>query len=143
MEDKQQEILENLISLYKEMYKAKNLFNKGYFRYSPADVEKAITKALSEGKDVIKKEKPALKQAIIAIDNKEEVEKFYRSKLTYNHSNDTERKKCLDKVTVDDLKHLYYILYEDQPKKGLRKGDIFNLIEKYFETIDRALMLKP
>ncbi|WP_160680793.1 hypothetical protein [Clostridium sp. C8-1-8] len=143
MEGNQQEILENLISLYKEMYKAKNLFNKSYFRYTPSEVEKAINKAFSEGQDAIKKEKSKVNESILAIRTIEEVEKFYRSTFTYDYSNDKERKNCLKKIKLDDMKHLYYILYSSQPRKSATKRELLSLIEKYFESIGLALSLKP
>jgi hypothetical protein len=144
MNSKEQRILQSLLKLYVDMYPSKELFNKVYFKYSPQDVEKTII-SLQEEKTPSPntKRKKTLKEAISSIHSEDQVHSYYLRNLQYDRNDSKSKESCLKKITLEELKHLYCILYTSPLKSSLRKSDVLDLIERYFASIERARSLKP
>jgi hypothetical protein len=144
MNSKEQNILQSLLKLYIDMYPSKELFNKVYFKHSPQAVENMIISLQKEKKpSPSTKRKKSLKEAISSIHSEDQVHSFYLQNLQYDRNDSKSKELCLKKITLEELKHLYCILYTSPLKKSLRKSDILDLIERYFASIDRARSLKP
>jgi hypothetical protein len=144
MNSKEQNILQSLLKLYVDMYSSKELFNKLYFKHSPQDVENTII-SLQEEKNPSPntKRKKTLKEAIFSIHSEDQVHSYYLQNLQYDRNDSKSKELCLKKITLEELKHLYYILYTSPLKRNLRKSDVLDLIERYFASINRARSLKP
>jgi hypothetical protein len=144
MNSKEQNILQSLLKLYVDMYPSKELFNKVYFKYSPQVVENTIILLLEEKKPGPKtKRKKTPREVISSIHSEDQVHSYYLRNLQYDRNDSKSKESCLKKITLDELKHLYGILYTSPLRKSLRKSDVLDLIERYFASIDRARSLKP
>ena len=143
MNNKERAILQNLLKLYVDMYPAKDLFNKLYFKYSPEDVEKTINSLQQKEKPSSQNRKTKIKDEISSIKSEHQVLSYYMKNLQYNRNDKKSKDTCLKKVTLEELKYLYKILYTSPLRKNTRKNEILDLIEKYFASIDRARNLKP
>jgi hypothetical protein len=100
----------------------KELFNKAYFKHSPQDVEKTII-SLQEGKKPSPKtkRKKTLNEAISSIHLEDQVHSYYLRNLQYDRNDSKSKDACLKKITLEELKHLYCILYTSPLKKVLEK----------------------
>jgi hypothetical protein len=144
MNNKEQNILQSLLKLYVDMYPSKELFNKLYFKHSPQDVENTILSLQEEKKPTPNtKRKKTLKAAISSIHSEDQVHSYYLQNLQYDRNDNKSKELCLKKITLEELKHLYSILYTSPLRSGLRKSDVLDLIARYFASIDRARSLKP
>jgi hypothetical protein len=144
MNNKEQNILQSLLKLYVDMYPSKELFNKVYFKHSPQDVENTIISLQEEKKPSPNtKRKKTTREVIASIHSEDQVHSYYLQNLQYDRNDRKSKESCLKKITLEELKHLYSILYTSPLKSSLRKSDVLDLIERYFSSIDRARSLKP
>lgn len=144
MNSKAQNILQSLLKLYVDMYPSKKLFNKVYFKHSPQAVENTIISLLEEKKPSTNaRKKRTLKEVISSIHSEDQVHSYYLQNLQYDRNDGKSKELCLKKITLEELKHLYCILYTSPLRRSIRKSDVLDLIERYFASMDRARSLKP
>jgi hypothetical protein len=143
MNNKEKSVLQSLLKFYVDMYASKDLFNKIYFKYSPQDVENVINSLQNEKKLSPKRDRKPIGELISSIKLENEVESYYSENLQYNRNDKKAKEDCLKKITLDEFKYLYNILYTTPLRKNIRKSELLDLIEKYFASIDRAHSLKP
>ncbi|MGH4050938.1 MAG: hypothetical protein ACREVX_06235 [Clostridium sp.] len=62
-------------------------------------------------KNTLEKKKNPIRNSILSIKIETEVKQFYRNNLLYDHSDEKEKIKCLKKFSLNELKHLYSIIY--------------------------------
>jgi uncharacterized membrane protein len=142
MNTKKTAILNNLLNMYKDFYPSSAIFSKSYFKYSIEDVEKVIEELLSKPK-IEPKKRAGIRDEIKSIGSEEETKRFYERNLIYNKEDETSKKECLKRITLDELKYIYSQLYSSPAKAKCKKEELLSLIEKYFNGIDRALGMKP
>jgi len=140
---KEIDILQSLLKIYKEMYLSKELFNKNNLKYTPEEVENVINNLSVEQKPTSQRNQNVIRESILSIVTADEVKTFYLENLSYDHSDSKSKEECLKNISVDELKYLYSILYSSPVRKTIRKIDLLDLIEKYFDSIDRAFSMKP
>lgn len=143
MNKKEKDILQSLLKIYKEMYLSKELFNKNNLKYTPEEVENVINNLSVEQKPTSQRNQNAIRESILSIVTADEVKSFYLENLLYDHSDSKSKEECLKNISVDELKYLYSILYSSPVRTTIRKKDLLDLIEKYFDSIDRAFSMKP
>ncbi|MGF0111030.1 hypothetical protein [Clostridium sp. SGI.024] len=143
MNNKDKAVINILSELYSYIYANKELYNSKFTKYTPEEVNKAIGKIESEKTLVKEKNNSIIRNEILNIKTKEEVERFYINNLTYDHSNQDSKKKCLKNFTVDELKYLYNIILSTPLKKKVTKSEVLYSIENYFESINRVMSMKP
>ncbi|MDP4094959.1 MAG: hypothetical protein Q8920_16575 [Bacillota bacterium] len=143
MSKKNNQIFLNLLNLYKAMYNSKEIFNRNYFKYSIQEVHNAIELALSANDTPPRENKSQIRDSILMLKNEDDVKIFYKQNLQYDHSNKQSKEECLKNFSLNELKHLYSILYTTPNRKSVRKGELLDSIEKYFNAMDRAFSMKP
>jgi len=79
----------------------------------------------------------------LKIFTEDQVREYYKNNLIYDHSNNDSKKECLKKISASDLLYLCSILFEHPINKNTRKDRLLNIIEHYFNSIDRAISMKP
>ena len=73
----------------------------------------------------------------------DQVRKYCKNNLIYDHSSNDSKKECLKKISSSDLLYLCSILFEHPINKNTRKDRLLNIIEHYFNSINRAISMKP
>lgn len=141
--NKEKEIIKNLLNLYNDMYKSKKLFNSSYFKYEPEEVEALFKSILYSEDNLTEAKTPKVSESVLSLKTDEEVRNFYNLNLKHNYNSELDRKNCLSKISLNDLKYLYSILYSTPVRSNASKNELLNLIEKYFSRIDRAMVMKP
>jgi len=142
MKKKEDEILNNLAKMYKDLYLSKHLFSKEYFKYSPEEVEEVCINRIDYMPNEIKAKKE-IRNDILLIVDAAGVKKFFLENLQYNREADDSKDECLKNISSEELKYLYSKIYSTPIKKNVRKQDILKSIEKYFASIERAMIMKP
>ncbi|MFT8323625.1 MAG: hypothetical protein ABF649_22490 [Bacillus sp. (in: firmicutes)] len=143
MNKREQEILQSLLKLYIDMYPSKNLFNKTYFKYTPEDIKKVFSLIISENQESSQKNRNRIRESILSINTEDEVKNFYLENLLYNQSDIKFKEECLKRISLDELKHLYSILFSSPLRTNIRKNELLDLIRSHFDSIDRAKSMKP
>lgn len=142
LSQKELSVLQDICKFYEVMYSHKEMFDKKYFKYEMEEVRKILDKLTFEDnkKSVNKK---GIRNSILVIHSINEVRNFYEKYLNYDHSSQEDKKKCIKSITLQELTYLYNIIYTSPLRSNVRKNEVLDLIEKYFEGIDRALNMKP
>ena len=142
LSQKELSVLQDICRLYEEMYAHREIFEKKYFKYEIEELRKILDKLTFEDhkKSVNKK---GIRNSILALHSTNEVRNFYEKYLNYDHSSQEAKKKCIKSITLQELTYLYNIIYSSPLRSNVRKNEVLDLIEKYFEGIDRALNMKP
>lgn len=140
---RKEQILSNLMDLYEYLYPHRELFKKNYFKFSPEEITQVISDMLSENNNnQNKKNRNVIRESITELKTEEDVRTFYQKHLQYNYDEQS-RDEILKSYSMEELTYIYNILYSMPLRSKIRKNEIFNLIERYFESIDRALRMKP
>lgn len=148
MEEKSKKIMKEILEQYLELSRYKEIFDKKYFKYSQECIDKIILEFVNldnnevEKKQINQKSTKPLRNIILAISTQNQVKEYLDRNLKYSKSNSEEQKKVLKKISADELKYLYYILYETPIKAKDTKKQILQYIENYFENIERTLSMK-
>lgn len=139
------EILIRLSELYNELarYKDSEVFRKSYFKYSSEEIDKTIQKIINQENENAEVKKKVVREEILNIDSIEMAKKFYLENLVYDKNEEGAKQKCLKNISLDELKVLYNRVYEKEARSRITKEEVLSLIEKYFNSIDRALSMKP
>jgi hypothetical protein len=143
MNKKTQEAIQALINLYKDMYQSKTLFNKSYFRYSPEEMDNILSNIISKEKNTKVLNKKPIRESILALKNEADVKKFYQENLLYDHGDEKAREERLKDYSTNELGYIYNLIYTSPIRSKARRAELLDLIEKYFESIDRAISMKP
>lgn len=143
MKKKERDILQDLLKLYTDMYPSKELFNKAYFKYAPEEMAKIIDDFLTIKEVTPQQGRNVVRESIQSIQTVEEVGKFYLENLQFDSSDEKSKEECLKSISLNELKHLYNILFSSPIRANIRKNELLELIRNYFESIDRALSMKP
>ncbi|MGG1654372.1 hypothetical protein ACIFOF_24740 [Paenibacillus sp. NRS-1780] len=148
MSSKKNEIIQALFSLYKDMYDAKNLFNKAYFKYSPDQVFKELKEELADvsidtSKNADVSKSSVLRDEILSLKDEMDVMNYAKKTFVYSNDDIDTRDNILKSFSTEELKHMYNILYSSPLRSKVRKTDILTAIEKYFDSMDRVRSMKP
>jgi hypothetical protein len=145
---KKNEVIQALFSLYKDMYDAKSLFNKSYFKYTPDQVFKELKNELTDtiadsSKDVEISKSLVIRDEILSLKNEMDVLNFMKKNFIYDNNAVDARENLLKSYSTEELKHMYNILYSSPLRSKVRKSDVLTTIEKYFDSMDRIRSMKP
>lgn len=143
MNKKEQDILQTILKLYCDLYPSREIFNKNYFKFTPEELENVIKNLHEEQKPNLQKNQNGISESILSIKTVGEVKSFYLENLRYDRSDSKSKEECLKNITGEELKYLYSILYSSPIRTKIRKVELLDLIEKYFDSIDRAFSMKP
>lgn len=80
--------------------------------------------------------------SVCDIKTEEGVKQFFDEHLQYEHGNEEAKNACLQRVKTNELRHLYVVLYNFEPRTSIRKMDLLKSIERYFDGIVRSRILK-
>lgn len=146
MNNKNKEVIDSIAKVYKELYKHKEDFNPSYFKVTIKEVDEAVREMYGENeamkvKKTVKKTKVP-SEIILNIKTEEEVLRYYEENLRYKHSSSGDKEKCLKRISLEELKHLYRIIYKIDIKGKVNKGKVLEGIEKYFDSKSRVESLK-
>lgn len=160
MNKKEIEIIKDILEKYIELSKYKEIFNNKYFIYEEKEIKNIIEnikesteiKEVENSKEVkankknskkTEKKKPTKtdKHKLIEIKDEAAAEKYYNENLKYKHSEIDGREKVTKKLTADEFKYLYKILFNIEPGRK-NKGQLLDDIERYFENKNRSLNIK-
>lgn len=143
-------IKKDLLYVYNELYclsqckVAENLFDEKFLKrlkYKPEEVEEM----LHFSDDISEKKKNTNNSEIINnIQTVEQVRNYFEDNLlTVCQPNISEEEKnnTLKKVTLEEIKHLYQIIFEIPLKDKCRKIDAVYKIRDYFENEKRTVDL--
>jgi hypothetical protein len=135
MRSSEVDMLAYLVDMYKDFYIHKDLFNKK-FKYSINDIDEFLNQIknvtpISMGS--VSKE--IVRDDILALKTPDDVKRYLEKVDQKNNS--------LKELSLNELGHLYKILYYSPIKSNMRKFDVLNSIERYFAGISRAVSMKP
>ncbi|MEK4508231.1 hypothetical protein [Paenibacillus sp. FSL K6-2524] len=144
MSKRKHEIIQAVLTLYKDMYNVREIFRNSYFKYTPEEVIKEFEELLIKQESLPTNDKTVtLKDSILALSNEEDMKRFYLENLVYDHSDINAKEERLKTYSVEEYKYMYNILYSSPPRSNIRKGELLSAIEKYFDSIDRAKSMMP
>jgi hypothetical protein len=143
MKKKEQDIILDLVNLYRELYPHRKLFKGNHFKYSPEEIIEVISNMVGNNHIETKINKKPIRESIMALESEDDVRGFYQENLLYDYSDNNSREDKLRLFSTEELIHIYNLLYSTPSRSKARKVDLLNSIGKYFETIDRALRMKP
>jgi uncharacterized protein YdeI (YjbR/CyaY-like superfamily) len=138
MQTKKTDILASLVAVYKDLYIHKDLFTVD-FKYSISEVENFYEQMKASSNTSItekRHEKGKISDNIMALKTPDDVKE-------YLSSNNQSKDDFLKKLSHDEFAYLYNIIYSSALKSNMRKIDVLNTIEKYFNSISRAISMKP
>jgi len=140
-------IIKDLADLYLKLYKNKELYAKHYFKHTPEDVEKTLLDVLGRSSYLqetpSKNEKEPIRAEILQLESINEISNYLNTCLKYDKSASDSKEQVLNGISLKELKHLYFVIYNYEAKSSMRKVDLFNSIEKYFASIARVATMKP
>lgn len=139
-------IKKDLISLYTDMYLlsrsevAVNFFSKDLLkklRYKPEEIEKA----LELSNVMAEKSKQKIKKEIMEIQTKEQVLAYFKEYLMPICQPDIgqeDKNIILKSITLDEIKHLYNIVFDMPLKDKCKKVDAIYKIKDFFDSEERT-----
>ncbi|KJD46805.1 hypothetical protein [Paenibacillus terrae] len=145
---KKNEVVQALFSVYKDMYDAKSLFNKSYFKYTPNQIFKELKDELTDtfvdsSKDIEVSKSVVIRDEILSLKNEMDVLNFMKNNFIYDNNAIDARETLLKSFSTEELKHMYNMLYSSPLRSKVRKSDVLTAIEKYFDSMDRIRSMKP
>jgi hypothetical protein len=138
MQAQKTDILASLVAVYKDLYAHKDLFTVD-FKYSVSEVENFYEQMKASSSTSVtekRREKGKISDNIMALKTPDDVKE-------YLSGNNQSQEDFLKKLSLDEFAHLYNIVYSSSLKPNMRKIDVLNTIEKYFNSISRAISMKP
>ena len=136
MKTKDREILFYLVDLYKYLYSHKDLF-KINFKYSIDDIEDLYKQIENISNETIKNNnKKKIRDDIFVLKTPDDIKK-------YLFCNNQLKEDLLEILSLSECSYIYNIIYSSPLKSNMRKIDAINTIEKYFNSISRAVSMKP
>lgn len=147
MKKNQKIMIKDLAEFYLKLYSNKELFNKNYFKYTSSEINKFIDEVVAVQSDstseINKINKEPIRDEILQLQSTDAIANYLYTNLKYDKLNPTSKDELLSNISLSELKYLYYKIYSCEVKSKMRKIDIFNSIERYFDGINRALTMKP
>ena len=143
-------IKKDLLYLYNELYclsqceSAGNFFDKKFLRslkYKPEEVEEVLSSSV----DILDKKKTGNNSEIISnIQTVEQVRKYFEDNLLVvcqPNISEEEKSSVLKKVTLEEIKHLYQIVFGISLADKCKKIDAMYRIRDFFENEKRTVDL--
>jgi len=143
-------IKKDLLYLYNELYclsqceSAGNFFDKKFLRslkYKPEEVEEVLSSSV----DILDKKKTGNNPEIISnIQTVEQVRKYFEDNLLVvcqPNISEEEKSSVLKKVTLEEIKHLYQIVFGISLADKCKKIDAVYRIRDFFENEKRTVDL--
>ncbi len=139
-------IKKDVIDLYTKLYMlSRNEEACGFFskellkklKYTPQEVQAAIEQKSSP----CPKARPKIKQEILEIKTKEQVRSYFQEHLAdacKPEMGEEERNGSLKKVTLEEIKYLYQIVFGISLPEKCRKIDVIYKIKNYYDNEERT-----
>lgn len=136
---KKDNIIDNICKIYEELYKLHDegkLFPNisNLMVYSPEEVEKAIRP--------VEKETEKKRKAKIDDNHKKPYENRFQVYTQDEVRYFLKTEKDNNKITANDLRYMYKVVFGMECHKSLTKRDIINKLQDYFRGLDRTADLK-
>ena len=136
---KKDNIIDNICKIYEELYKLHDegkLFPNisNLMVYSPEEVEKAIRP--------VEKETEKKRKAKIDDNHKKPYENRFQVYTQDEVRYFLKTEKDNNKITANDLRYMYKVVFSMECHKSLTKRDIINKLQDYFRGLDRTADLK-
>jgi hypothetical protein len=138
MQTQKTDILASLIAVYKNLYAHRDLFTVD-FKYSISEVEnfyEQMKDASNTSAALRKREEKKISDDIMALKTPDDIKRYLSNK-------NLPKEDLLKKLSLDEFAYLYKILFSSPLKSNMRKIDVLKTIEKYFNSISRAISMKP
>lgn len=146
MSNNSEDIKKNLIGLYTDFYymcqseTANNFFSKDILKklkYKPEE----IAQALEPCNTVTEKSKQRVREEILEIQTKEQVLTYFNEYLLpicQPDIVDEEKKSILKKVSLEDIRHLYKVIFDIPLANKCKKIDAIYKIKNFFDDEERT-----
>lgn len=140
-------IKKDLINIYNDLYPlvkmegAEKFFSSNTikrFKYTPEEIEEALN---SDKNKYPKKDNTIKSEIIEEIQTLDQVRDFFNNNLLLicqSHISDVEKQIALRKYSLEEIKHLYSIVFNITLPKKCKKIDIIYSLKKYFDNEKRT-----
>ena len=146
MSNNSENIKKDLIGLYTSLYcmsqseAAINFFNKDILKKLKYEPEE-IVKVLESCNTGIKKQKPKIRSEFSEIQTKEQVLEYFREYLLpicQPDISEEERSTSLKKVTLEEIRYLYKVIFGISLADKCKKVDAIYKIKEFFDNEERT-----
>ncbi|MGL5151564.1 MAG: hypothetical protein ACRC7N_13450 [Clostridium sp.] len=144
-----EDIILDILKEYKRLNKFREVFDASFFPHTKKDIDEAINEYLQNPKLNVTETKETKENSfydiskigkeISLINNEDKLYEYYKKSEMYKKEN---KDKMVKKLNSNELKYMYFIIFNKNLSKKYNKVRILDLINDYFRNKDRANSMK-